>query len=222
MQIRRDGLIHVAILDNDAMAGRMLGELLTLLDPAIVVDHRWTDGETAIDMCMALLQEGSLPDVLITDLEMPNIDGIEVTRSIRHVTSNMGILTITAFARSHAIDLVPESGAQGLLYKDSPDNELLSAIHFAACGKAMNNRFDDAEQAHRRLLAAASEPMSGLSPMQRKIVALCADGYATKQIARMLGIRESSVNEHIKRAMSKCNVHTRPHLIAVCLRKGLI
>lgn len=216
------GNIHIAIVDNDAMVGRMLGELLTMLDPRIVTDYCWRTGSEAIDCCMALLEEHRLPDVLISDLEMPVTNGIDVAKTIRHVTSQMGILLITAFTTSQAISQAPASGAQGLLYKDAPNEDLLFAIHQAAQGKPVDARFEDSASAHARLLTAPENSTPALSSMQRKILRLCADGLSTPEIARLLNIQSSSVNEHIKRAMTKFGVHSRPHLIAVCIRKGLI
>lgn len=214
--------IHIAIVDNDAIVGRVLGKLLSVLDARIITDYYWRTGERAVDCCMALLEEGRLPDVLICDLEMPVMNGVDVARAVRRVTSHMGILLITAFAGSHAVEQAPQSGVQGLIYKDSPNEELLSAVRLAARGCPVSGRFPTCEQAHADLLEQPIVAIPTLSIMQRNILRLCADGFSTVRVARMLNIRESSVNEHIKRAMAKFGVHTRTHLIAVCMRKGLL
>ncbi|MDE5641534.1 MAG: response regulator transcription factor [Bifidobacterium castoris] len=214
--------IHIAIVDNDAMVGRMLGELLAMLDPHMITDYCWRTGEEAVDSCMALLEEGRLPDVLISDLEMPVMGGIDVARAIRHVTSHMGILLITAFTTSQSIEMAAQSGAQGLVYKDSSNEELLDAVRLAAQGLPVDSRFPTCEQSHANLLSQPTATIPALSAMQCTIIRMCADGLSTAEIARMLDIRESSVNEHVKRAMGKFGVHTRAHLIAMCIRKGLI
>lgn len=214
--------IHIAIVDNDAMVGRMLGKLLSVLDARIKTDYCWHTGEGAVDCCMALLEEGRLPDVLICDLEMPVMNGLDVACAIRRVTSRMGILLITAFATSRAVEQAPRSGVQGLIYKDSPNEELLNAVRLAALGCPVSSRFPTCEQAHADLLEQPIAAMPTLSIMQRNILRLCADGFSTVHVAQILNIRESSVNEHIKRAMTKFGVHTRTHLIAMCIRKGLI
>ena len=170
------------------MARRGLEQFLaTVQDIEVVGSAR--DGEQAI----ALARE-ALPDVVLMDLEMPNLDGIEATRKITEVGGHTRVVVLTSFSDQERILDALDAGAVGYLLKDAEPDELLGGIRAAAQGLSPLHPKAATAVLNAR---ARRRPVAELSDRQAEVLRLVAAGRQNKHIARELGISEKTVKTHL-------------------------
>jgi len=181
-------LIRIVIAEDNALVREGLQQLLrTTEDLEVVAAAR--DGAQAI----ALAAEHD-PDVVLMDLEMPNVNGIEATRAILHGGSNARVVVLTSFSDQEQILDALDAGAVGYLLKDAPPEELMRGIRAAARGESPLD-----PKAGTALLSARARrrPAEELSDRQLMVLALVAEGKQNKHIARELEISEKTVKAHL-------------------------
>jgi DNA-binding NarL/FixJ family response regulator len=181
-------MIRVLVAEDHAVVRSGLLQLLGGIDEFEVVGAAG-GGEEAV----ALAAEHQ-PDVVLMDLEMPGMDGIEATRRIRGEHPEMNVVVLTAFSdRSRILDAI-DAGAVGYLLKDAEPEELIRGLQAAARGESPL-----APQAAQALVAARAEQQTDpdLTPREREVLALLADGLPNKLIARRLDISEKTVKAHL-------------------------
>jgi DNA-binding NarL/FixJ family response regulator len=145
------------------------------------------------------------PDVVLMDLSMPNLDGVEATRRLSEAHPEVQVVVLTTFADQRRILDALNAGASGYLLKDSQPDEVIAAVHAAAAGGAPLD-----PKAARVLLDSRRAPVGGgLSPREREVLGLLANGLANKQIARKLGIAERTVKAHLTRIFEQLGVTDR-------------
>lgn len=193
-------MIRVAIVDDHAVVRRGLEQLLSAESDIEIVGSA-SNGEQA----QALLE--AAPDVVLMDLSMPEVDGVEATRRLLQAAPDVHVVVLTSFADRQRILDALEAGAAGYILKDADPTEVAAAVRAAAAGNAPLD-----PKAARVLLDFRREaPPSGpaLSAREREVLDLVGQGLANKQIARRLGIAERTVKAHLTRVFQTLGVTDR-------------
>jgi DNA-binding NarL/FixJ family response regulator len=193
-------MIRVLLAEDHAVVRGGLLQLLGDLDEFDVVGAA-AGGEEAV----ALAAEHK-PDVVLMDLEMPGIDGIEATRQIRGADPSVNVVVLTAFSdRGRILDAI-DAGAVGYLLKDAEPEELVRGLQAAARGESPLS-----PKAAQALVAARGEQHGDpeLTPREREVLALLADGLPNKLIARRLDISEKTVKAHLTNIFQRIGVSDR-------------
>jgi len=178
------------------------------------------DGRTAVKLACQLQ-----PDVVLMDIAMPLLNGLEATRQIRHDCPQVKVLILSMHENEEYIRQVLASGAMGYILKDAAAHELLDAIHAVQRGEAVLS------PAITRLVIEnylrwgdlqAEDSSAGLSPREREVLQLIAEGYSNKQIAEILSISIKTVQAHRTNLMSKLDLHDRADLIKYAIQRKII
>jgi DNA-binding NarL/FixJ family response regulator len=205
-------VIGVVIADDHGVIRDGLAGVISAQSDMEVVGTA-ENGEAAVELC-----RGAAVDVVLMDLEMPVLDGIEATRAIREEQPETTVLVLTSFADVRRITSALEAGAAGYLLKDTSADDVLRGIRAAAAGGAPLD-----PQAARILLEAkdAPDPLAGISPRERDVFALLLDGLPNKVIARRLGISEKTVKTHLTSIFREIDVTDRVQAVLWAERHGL-
>lgn len=194
--------ISVLVVDDHAVVRRGLEQLIA----------GWHDIElvgTAVDGRDAVAQAMELqPDVVLMDLAMPDLDGVQATEAIRRALPATRVVVLTSMGEQRQITAALDAGADGYLFKHAEPSEIAHAIRTAVAGGAVLD-----PKAARALLDRGTrrEPPAAeaLSPREAEVLALVLDGLANKQIARRLGIAERTVKAHLTRVFATLGVTDR-------------
>ena len=171
------------------------------------------DGEEAVE-----LARETIPDVVLMDLDMPRVDGIEATRRITSERPGTAVLVLTSFSDRPRILGALEAGACGYLLKDASSDEVADGIRAAARGESPLD-----PRAARTVLDARSEPdpLEGFSEREREVLALLVEGLPNKLIARRLEISDKTVKSHLTRIFRELGVTDRTQAALWAERHGL-
>jgi DNA-binding NarL/FixJ family response regulator len=180
-------VIKVLIVDDHAIVRQGLEQLLASADFDIVGSA--ADGEHAIALVPDLA-----PDVILMDLSMPGMGGVEAIHRIVAVEPDQKIVVLTSFADQQLIIQALDAGASGYILKDTPPDEIIAAVHAAAAGDAPLDPKAARVLLDRRRSGQVARP---LSAREQEVLAQVAQGLANKQIARKLGISERTVKAHL-------------------------
>ena len=205
-------MIRVVVADDHAVVRHGLAQLLSTF-PGIELVGDATDGEAAVALCAE-----RQPDVVLMDLEMPILDGIEATRRIKSEHPDVAVVVLTLFSDRDRILQALDAGAAGYLLKDVEPEALAKAIEAAARGDAPLD-----PKAARTLLSArrAAIPADSLSDREREVLRMVAAGLANKQIARELEISEKTVKAHLTSVFRQIGVTDRTQAALWAERNGL-
>jgi DNA-binding NarL/FixJ family response regulator len=210
-------MIRVVVADDQQIMREGLVALLELLDDVVVVGDAG-DGEQVLELVAS-----AEPDVVLMDLRMPVMDGIEATTRITRDHPRTAVLVLTTYADGDSIDSALQAGALGYLTKDAGRVEIASALRSAAAGQST---FD--ATVSRRLVAAlrAETPRKrgnpdGLTAREVEVLGLIADGLSNAQIAGELFIGETTVKTHINNCFAKIGARNRAEAVRYAFREGL-
>jgi DNA-binding NarL/FixJ family response regulator len=205
-------VIRVVIADDHAVVRHGLARLLSTFADVELVGEA-ADGQSAVDTC-----EEQRPDVVLMDLEMPVMDGIEATQRIRAQHEDVAVVVLTSFSDRDRILQALDAGAAGYLLKDVEPAELAKAIRSAARGDAPLD-----PRAARAVLGArqAAAPALDLSEREREVLLLVAEGLPNKLIARRLDISEKTVKAHLTSVFRQIGVTDRTQAALWAERNGL-
>lgn len=201
--------IRVLIVDDHAILRMGLASLLSSKSEIEVVGDA-SDGPTGIRKALKLK-----PDVVIMDLMMPAMDGIEATKELLAKAPESKILILTTFGTSNGINDALEAGAMGAVMKNCDFSELADAIRAVASGK----RYVAADV--ERILVA-DPPVAALSPRQMEILQSIVRGLSNPEIAKQLGISVDMVKEHVESLFQKIGAANRTEAVAIAFRKHLL
>jgi DNA-binding NarL/FixJ family response regulator len=205
-------VIRIVIADDHAVVRHGLAQLVATIRDVELVGAA-ADGEEAVALCA----EHS-PDVVLMDLEMPVLDGIEATRRIKATQPDVAVVVLTSFSDRERILRALDAGAAGYLLKDVEPEGLARAIAAAARGDAPLD-----PKAARTLLSArrSSAPADTLSQREREVLLMVAEGLPNKLIARRLSISEKTVKAHLTSVFRQIGVTDRTQAALWAERNGL-
>ncbi len=198
-------MIRVLIAEDQGMLLSALGTLLDLEDDLEVVALA-KNGKEALELART-----TEPDIVLTDIEMPVMGGLELAESLRDEQLSCRVIIVTTFARSGYLRRALDAGARGYLLKDSPGDVLPNAIRKVHAG----GRAIDPELATE----AWSEP-DPLSERERQVLKLCAEGWTNARIADELSLHEGTVRNYVSEAISKLDATNRVDAARIAREKG--
>jgi NarL family two-component system response regulator LiaR len=179
------------------------------------------DGEQAIKLARELL-----PDVVLMDIAMPKINGIEAAKQIKRDCPSTAILILSAYKYSHYVVACIEAKVDGYLLKNTRRDELANAIRIISTGKSVFNKHVTGEVLHRLAVSRINHTRStvglALNVRELKVLTLAAKGKSNKQIGLELGIANSTVATHFVNIFRKLGVGSRIEAVLLALREGLI
>jgi DNA-binding NarL/FixJ family response regulator len=205
-------VIRVLLADDHGVLRDGLAGVIAAQPDMLLVGSA-ANGAEAVELCRT-----SAPDVVLMDLEMPVLDGIAATRAILAEASGSAVLVLTSFSDRRRITGALDAGAVGYLLKDASAEEVVRGIRIAAEGGSPLD-----PRAARSLLEAKSapDPLAGISPRERDVLALLVSGMPNKLIARRLGISEKTVKSHLTSIFREIGVTDRVQAILWVERHGV-
>ncbi len=217
---------RVLIADDDALLRAGIAVILrTAADLEVVAEAG--DGIEAVRLCQQYA-----PDVVLMDVRMPGIDGIEATRRLIAAQPEARILILTTFHDSDYVYGALRAGASGFLLKRASPERLLDAVRTVAAGEALLDPSVTRGLISRFLGAggsAAAEPaaetrrqLGRLTDRERQVLLLVAQGRSNAEIADLLVIAESTAKTHVKRVLAKIDAHDRAQAVVFAYRSGLL
>jgi DNA-binding NarL/FixJ family response regulator len=211
--------LRVLVVDDHSVVRRGVVSYLAVLDDVEVAGEA-ADGKDALEKLDALSSLGTLPDVVLMDLQMPRMDGVAATAEITRRFPSVRVVILTSFGENERVHAALQSGASGYLLKDAGAAELAAALYAAARDEV----FLDAAVA-RRLAQEIRGPRSGLAALtgrEREILVLVAAGMSNKEIAAELVISERTARTHVSNVLGKLNLTSRTQAALVAVREGLV
>ena len=205
--------VNVLLVDDHSVVRQGLRMFLAL-DPDLEVVGEARDGAEAVRRARELQ-----PDVVLMDLLMPGMDGIEATTAIRREMPDTEVVALTSVLEDDKVYGAIRAGAIGYLLKDTEADELCRAIKAAAAGQV---QLSPAAAARLMRQVRAPEAPDELTPREREVLRLLAEGLANKEIARELSIGEKTVKTHVSNILSKLGVLSRTQAALQAVRMGLV
>ena len=201
--------ISVLIADDHAVVRTGLAAMLGAEKDIHVIDQA-KNGKEAVDKALA-----NPPDVVVMDLRMPEMDGVEATVELQQKLPSARILVLTSFGEADDVAHALEAGAAGAITKTAEDAELVDVVRRIAAG-------ENYVSPTLRKLLRDNPPVQKLSPRQTEILGYMVKGLTNKDIASLLRIREDSVEEHVNTILAKIDASNRTEAVAIALRKQLL
>ena len=209
--------IRIVIADDHPIVRQGLATVLSQEEGLEVVGQAG-NGLEAVAQALKLH-----PDIVLMDLQMPEMDGVEAIQKIKMETSDIGIIILTTYDTDDYIFRGIEAGARGYLLKDSSPEEVVKAIHTVYKGESLLEP-RVASRLLNRLgqLSNPPPPETYLSRREIEVLQVMSTGAANKEIARQLSIGQSTVKTHIVRIFNKLDVSGRTEAVAEAVKKGII
>jgi DNA-binding NarL/FixJ family response regulator len=216
-----DERIRIVVVDDHDVVRR---GLLTVLggEPDLEVVGAAEGGMRALDLIARLDERAQRPDVVVMDLEMAPVDGIETTRQIRSRYDDVEVVALTSFGEEERVRAALEAGASGYLLKDADVDEVAAAVRAAHRGELQ------LDPAVARLLMSSlrgisrDDVSSALTPRELEVLALVGTGRANKEIAAELSISERTARTHVSNILRKLGLASRTQAALWAVREGLV
>jgi NarL family two-component system response regulator LiaR len=208
--------VRVLVVDDHAIVRKGICALLAT-EQAIQVVGEASNGKEAVDCAKALA-----PDVILMDIVMPEMDGLEAIRHIIEYEPETRILVLTSFASVDMVLPAIKAGALGYLLKDSGPEELVHAINQVHCGNSSLH-----PKIARKLLEEISHSsrdrssVDSLTERETSVLKLVAQGHSNREIANLLTVSEATVRTHVSHILAKLELSSRTQAALYALRKGL-
>ncbi len=214
-------MIQVLICDDQTVVREGLAAILST-DPAIEVVGLAGDGQEAI----TLVAE-TRPDIVLMDLMMPVLNGVQATRELRRSHTDLRVLVLTTYASDELIMDAIQAGADGYLLKDARREELIAAIKGTVEGKTYLDPAVAGKVMHRAAAAAAQSPPAvpptePLTERELDILRLISQGYSNPEIAQRLHLARGTVRNYVSTILGKLGVSDRTQAAVEALRRGLV
>jgi len=212
--VAEESTIRVLVADDHAILRGGLAAFLRAMEGMQLVGEA-ANGEEALRLARELQ-----PDVVLMDIKMPVMDGVEATRAIRACCPRTQVVVLTSFVEDELVPRALEAGAIGYLLKNVSHQELAAAIRQAARGQSVLS--PEATQALVEATVRKSPLIEALTPREMQVLALMAEGLTNLQIGQQLGITESTIKSHVSTIIAKLGVASRTEAVALALRHGLV
>jgi DNA-binding NarL/FixJ family response regulator len=210
--------ITVLIADDQRLMREGLATLLALADDIEIVGQA-ADGQAAIDLARQLK-----PDVILMDIQMPGVDGVQATQAIRSIWPHTQIIILTTFSDDEYLMAGLRAGAIGYLLKDMPSEQLAEAIRTAARGESPI----EPEMARKlvnlvtHIPQAPATPIEKLSDREIEVLKLIAQGSSNREVAEALVIAEGTAKNHVSNILSKLEARDRAQAVNRAKELGLL
>jgi DNA-binding NarL/FixJ family response regulator len=214
------GTISVFVVDDHEVVRRGLQAFLEG-EPDLEVVGDADGGTQALELLARLDEEGRRPDVVLMDLQMEPLDGIESTRQIRARYDDVEVVALTSFGEDERVHAALEAGASGYLLKDSDVDEIAGAVRAARRGEL---QLDPAvaRRLTSSLRTAPNDPAAELTIRELDVIRLLGAGKANKQIAAELEIGERTARTHVSNILRKLGLSSRTQAALWAVREGLV
>lgn len=209
-------MIHIVLVDDHTLVRAGLRALLDEL-PDVTVVAEAGDGESGLEAVRRCR-----PELLITDLTMPAMNGIELTERATREFPALRVIVISMFSSKEHVRRAISAGASAYLLKDAAESELRLAVTAVSRGKSYMS-----EGASRRVAESsggdtANDPLALLTPRQREVLTLIAEGVTTKQMAHHLSVSPKTIEAHRKALMDRLDIRDVAGLVRLAVRAGLV
>lgn len=221
--------VRVLLADDDALLRAGVAVVLGTADGIEVVGEA-ADGLQAVALCRSLT-----PDVVVMDVRMPGVDGIEATRRIVAAGLPTRVLVLTTFHHDEYVWGALRAGASGFLLKRASPERLIDAVHTLAAGDALLDPAVTRELVGRFVeggsvaspdagaaVSAHGTRLARLTEREREVLRLVAEGYSNEEIGDLLVIAESTAKTHVKRILAKIDARDRAQAVVIAYQGGLM
>ena len=215
-------MIRVLLADDQALVRAGFRALLDA-EPDIEVVGEASDGREAIELTRVLV-----PDIVLMDVRMPELDGLAATRSIAEdaALSSVHIVILTTFEQDEYVFEALRAGASGFLVKDTEPADLVRAVRAVAAGDGLlspgvTRRLIEEFASHAKGVDVAPA-LDELTEREREVMALVAEGLSNEEIARKLFVSPATAKTHVSRAMVKLRARDRAQLVVFAYESGLV
>jgi DNA-binding NarL/FixJ family response regulator len=221
MELEQAQTIRVLVVDDHEVVRRGLIAFLGS-EPDMHVVGEAGGGAEALDLLAAMESEGRRPDVIVMDLQMAPVDGIESTRQIRALYGDMKVVALTSFAEEERVHAALQAGAAGYVLKDSDADDVAAAVRAAHRGEVQIDAL-----VARRLMSSLHHAQpdhrgSELTSRELDVLRLVAAGEPNKQIAAELSISERTARTHVSRILRKLHLSSRTQAALWAVGEGLV
>jgi DNA-binding NarL/FixJ family response regulator len=209
--------IKVLIAEDHAIVRQGL-KILIRADPDMEVSGEAADGRQALQMA-----EKTQPDVVVMDVAMPLMNGLEATKKIVRQQPRSKVLVLSSYSDDESVQRLVQAGASGYLTKHSASTDLLEAIRQVNRGNSyFSPMIAQRLRSQLRVKAGLAQQKNDLTPRERQVLTLIAEGLASKQIAARLKVSSKTVEKHRQQVMDKLNIHEIAGLTRYAASKQLV
>jgi DNA-binding NarL/FixJ family response regulator len=207
--------IRIVLADDHAVVRRGFALILSA-QPDIEIVGEASNGREAVEVATTLH-----PDVVVMDVAMPELNGVEATRRLVEASPHTRVLALSMHKDSVYVREILRAGARGYLLKDAIDSDLVAAVRAVAAGEGyLSPAVSEAVLSDYR--RHVTDPIDLLTSREREVLQSIAEGKTNKEIAVTLNLSVYTVDAHRGRVMEKLNVHTTTDLVRFAMRKGLV
>lgn len=208
-------MIRIVLADDHALVRHGFRMILSAQHDMEIAGEAG-NGREAVELCQKLK-----PDVVVMDVTMPELNGIEATRRLIELSPRTRVLALSMHKDAVYVREILRAGARGYLLKDSADTDLLAAVRAVAKGEGyLSPGVSDAVLSDYR--RHVTDPLDLLTTREREVLQLIAEGKTNKEIATSLSLSVYTVEAHRGRLMEKLNLHSTGELVRFAVRSGLI
>ena len=218
-ELTDDAPITVFLVDDHAIVRTGLRTYLDT-EPGVQVVGEAGDGLEALARIDTLARGGGVPDVVLMDMQMPKLDGVETTARLKATWPGIDVIAVTSFIEEARIRAALEAGATGYLLKDADASDVVDAIRAAVAGEV---RLDPAVAAALALsLRTPASSAETLTPREREVITLVAEGRTNREIGKRLGVAERTARTHVSNILAKLGLASRTQAAMWAVREGLV
>jgi DNA-binding NarL/FixJ family response regulator len=211
--------IQVLVVDDHRVVRSGISAYFEQVDDIEVVGEA-ADGGQALERMAQLEQDARLPDVVLMDLLMPVVDGIDATRQIKARWPDVEVVIMTSFVEEAKVRGALEAGAAGYLLKDADADQVAQAVRATLAGQT------HLDPSVARMLAdsvrSPKRPVANLTPREREVLTLVADGASNRQIAATLVVSERTARTHVSAILMKLGLVSRTQAALWAVHQGLV